>query len=653
MPGFEVQYAKSNRSKCRGCGKPIAQESLRIGHLVPSPHFDGEQQNWYHHSCFWTKMTIPDVNLVKGLMDLKPDDIKTIKQKIGGTTNSPSNKSNNSQSSSSQSSSSQSDSSSSSSSSQSDSSSSSSSSQSDSSSSSSSSVSLIVDPSILPPASVSGDSYQVEYAKSNRSKCVGCSKPIAQESIRVGKMVRSDKFDGLIPRWYHQNCVFEHEAIWSPACVSGLLDLKPDDRIEITKSIHKFSVAPKITEPATAAAAAGSGNEKSSGTKSGNKKSEAKKKKRKTKRDSSDADEEEEEEEAAGEEEGDEETSKSKSKSKKKLKAESNTQAEDASEEEETQIDYSSMTVAELKYLLKEKGLPVNGKKAELVERLKQENEKEKEQEKDEEEKEAEAEEEEEEEEEEKEEKEESNKSTNKASDMEIDSSSSPEGELEKEASVRWEVKSKLGDISNATLKSILELNHLSTKGGRSDLINRAVEGLLYGQFPACPDCNSHSLHYSEEEGDYQCHHLLDWGKCQFHSLDVKRTKFILPDPDENSEIGSNSYLSKYKWKAQTKPIKAYQAIAAKKKSYLEATAAAAKEHDKRVQEQQKELEAARAAASLFDGLIFCVFDKGLSMKQQQVIAKIIGAGGTHQKDPTGADLVIHTHIFTHTQITD
>ena len=33
-------------------------------------------------------------------------------------------------------------------------------------------------------------------------------------------------------------------------------------------------------------------------------------------------------------------------------------------------IDYSSMTVAELKEILKEKGLPVSGKKADLIERL-------------------------------------------------------------------------------------------------------------------------------------------------------------------------------------------------------------------------------------------------------------------------------------------
>ncbi len=48
------------------------------------------------------------------------------------------------------------------------------------------------------------------------------------------------------------------------------------------------------------------------------------------------------------------------------------TESEDDSEELDSteSVDYSSMTVAELKEILKEKGLPVSGKKADLIERL-------------------------------------------------------------------------------------------------------------------------------------------------------------------------------------------------------------------------------------------------------------------------------------------
>ena len=55
-------------------------------------------------------------------------------------------------------------------------------------------------------------------------------------------------------------------------------------------------------------------------------------------------------------------------------------EAEEEASEEETEeetdegaeeVDYDSMTVPQLKDALKEKGLPVSGKKAELIERLK------------------------------------------------------------------------------------------------------------------------------------------------------------------------------------------------------------------------------------------------------------------------------------------
>ena len=58
------------------------------------------------------------------------------------------------------------------------------------------------------------------------------------------------------------------------------------------------------------------------------------------------------------------------------IEEETNDSKEGTSETEEENgakeeiIDYSSMTVAELKTVLKEKGLPVSGKKSELIERL-------------------------------------------------------------------------------------------------------------------------------------------------------------------------------------------------------------------------------------------------------------------------------------------
>ena len=46
-------------------------------------------------------------------------------------------------------------------------------------------------------------------------------------------------------------------------------------------------------------------------------------------------------------------------------------ETEEETGEKDEEVDYGSMTVPQLKDALKEQGLPVSGKKAELIERLK------------------------------------------------------------------------------------------------------------------------------------------------------------------------------------------------------------------------------------------------------------------------------------------
>ncbi|KAL4464812.1 hypothetical protein ABPG74_011373 [Tetrahymena malaccensis] len=52
-----AELAKSNRSECKGCQKPIDQGALRIGHTV---YFDEEHthinKKWYHPKC----LTLPE-----------------------------------------------------------------------------------------------------------------------------------------------------------------------------------------------------------------------------------------------------------------------------------------------------------------------------------------------------------------------------------------------------------------------------------------------------------------------------------------------------------------------------------------------------------------------------------------------------------------
>ena len=80
--GFKVEYAKSGRAGCKACKEKIAQDSLRLGKMVPSPHFDGYQPNWFHVKCYFAKKNSRIENGVadiEGFMDIKYEDQKLIK----------------------------------------------------------------------------------------------------------------------------------------------------------------------------------------------------------------------------------------------------------------------------------------------------------------------------------------------------------------------------------------------------------------------------------------------------------------------------------------------------------------------------------------------------------------------------------------------
>jgi hypothetical protein len=60
------EHASSGRSKCRGCGQPIARGELRFGERLPNPFADGEMTHWFHPLCAAYKRPEP---LLQGLKD--------------------------------------------------------------------------------------------------------------------------------------------------------------------------------------------------------------------------------------------------------------------------------------------------------------------------------------------------------------------------------------------------------------------------------------------------------------------------------------------------------------------------------------------------------------------------------------------------------
>ncbi|MBT8400772.1 MAG: hypothetical protein KJO98_09865 [Rhodothermia bacterium] len=46
-----IEPAASGRAKCRGCGRTIAKDELRVGERIENPFADGLTTLWYHVQC--------------------------------------------------------------------------------------------------------------------------------------------------------------------------------------------------------------------------------------------------------------------------------------------------------------------------------------------------------------------------------------------------------------------------------------------------------------------------------------------------------------------------------------------------------------------------------------------------------------------------
>lgn len=149
--GFRAEYAKSDRSTCKGCRSGINKDTLRLAIMVQSPNFDGKIPTWYHMNCFFKKVKPADAQIIKGFDDLRWDDQETIRNKLEGkSSNQLTKKSSNEEESSS--------------------------------------------------------IYSVEYARSNRSTCHGCNQKIEKDLVRLSKKVTIDPSYPGQDQWYHIDC---------------------------------------------------------------------------------------------------------------------------------------------------------------------------------------------------------------------------------------------------------------------------------------------------------------------------------------------------------------------------------------------------------------------------------------------------------------
>ncbi|CAF4001703.1 unnamed protein product [Rotaria magnacalcarata] len=185
---FRVEYAKSDRSKCKSCWSAIEKDTFRFAIMVQSGKFDGKVPNWYHTHCFLEKVKLIDPNTIKGFDELRWDDQDSIRHLIQEN---------------------------------------------------SAALSCENDP---------NETFSVQYAKSNRSTCHGCDTSIDKDILRLSRKNYTSKRArryGPTDEWYHVDCFNQMKNdlgfVGTAESFSGFNDLNKEDQMELKEKFDTSS----------------------------------------------------------------------------------------------------------------------------------------------------------------------------------------------------------------------------------------------------------------------------------------------------------------------------------------------------------------------------------------------------------------------------
>eukprot|EP01122_Echinamoeba_exundans_P012170 TRINITY_DN503_c0_g1_i1.p1 TRINITY_DN503_c0_g1~~TRINITY_DN503_c0_g1_i1.p1 ORF type:complete len:911 (+),score=243.47 TRINITY_DN503_c0_g1_i1:100-2733(+) len=83
---YKCEYAKTGRSACKACKKPLPENAMRVGKSSPSPFFDGVMLVWYHPTCFEKKFgkNVNSVTQIIGHDLMRPEDQALLRKMFGG-----------------------------------------------------------------------------------------------------------------------------------------------------------------------------------------------------------------------------------------------------------------------------------------------------------------------------------------------------------------------------------------------------------------------------------------------------------------------------------------------------------------------------------------------------------------------------------------
>ncbi|XP_019618728.1 PREDICTED: poly [ADP-ribose] polymerase 1-like isoform X2 [Branchiostoma belcheri] len=205
---YKAEYAKSNRASCKLCKGNITKDSLRLARMVQSPHFDGKVPNWFHYSCFFKKCKPSSTVEFSGVTGLRWDDQEKLKKTIGGE-------------------------------------------------GSSAGADAGGDEVDAPGVQV----FSVEYAKSNRSACRGCSEKIDKGLVRISKKVDEGDQWGPKDLWHHVDCFVEKReelgftTDMAPSVIQGYKKLSKDDQDILVKKLGSGTTGKRKAKGSNGAAA--------------------------------------------------------------------------------------------------------------------------------------------------------------------------------------------------------------------------------------------------------------------------------------------------------------------------------------------------------------------------------------------------------------
>jgi hypothetical protein len=84
-------------------------------------------------------------------------------------------------------------------------------------------------------------SFILNYAKSNRSKCINCKVIIPKGDIRIGKVYPSHKGDWSETQWFHVSCFKVPNKLGSYSKLFGFDFLKSEDQLLVRTEIGKYA----------------------------------------------------------------------------------------------------------------------------------------------------------------------------------------------------------------------------------------------------------------------------------------------------------------------------------------------------------------------------------------------------------------------------